>query len=317
MRLFKNSFRSIFISAFILVLGAALIGGCKNSEEEARAQMPIIVVGSRTITVKEYKEALDRLLPAELTEITGEELKDLKENVVAQLIEESLLLDEATKLGVIVTDQEVAEEITGIKEASGDSSYEEAILKRYGTMEKWAEEIKRKLLIRKVIGLVIGPRVDITNEAALSYYRENIKEFYHPAQVHARMIVVGTEDEARRIKRTLTPRTFAEVARGVSLSPEAAEGGDLGFFGRGDMPQEFEDVVFKLATGRISDIIKTEYGYHIFLVEARKGRGRIRYREVKEDIKEKLGQESAEREFEAWMISLKESSRIEIKEELL
>lgn len=306
----KRSCGLIIISALILAIAA----GCMNSKD---ASKPVIIVGSRTITVKEYKEALGRLLPAELTDIDGEELKDLKDAVVAQLIEESLLLDEATKLGVTVTDEEITREVESIKEASGDSSQEEAILESYGTINKWKEELRKKLLIRKVIDLVISPRVEITSAAALSYYRANIEDFHLPEQVHARMIVVGTEDEARKIKNTLTPASFAEVAKGVSLSPEAAEGGDLGYFGRGDMPQEFEDIVFKLGVGRISEIIKTEYGYHIFLVEARRGRGRLKYREVKPEIIEKLKQESSEREFDTWMQSLKENSKIEIKEELL
>jgi parvulin-like peptidyl-prolyl isomerase len=131
------------------------------------------------------------------------------------------------------------------------------------------------------------------------------------------MILVESEEKARSIRKTLTPKKFAEIAREVSLSPERASGGDLGFFGRGEMPKEFEDVVFNLKVGAISRIIKTSYGYHIFLVEARRRGGRLKFSEVKDRIMERLRQEKGEAEFSDWISSLKEDKRIEIKERLL
>src|SRR3989304_5134375 len=104
--LIKRPVRLIFVFALFLMLAP----GCTDSKKAAEEGRPVILVGSRTITVKEYRSALDKLLPTPLTEISAEEMKDLKENVVAQLIQEALLLDEATKLGVTVSEEELSRE---------------------------------------------------------------------------------------------------------------------------------------------------------------------------------------------------------------
>ena len=132
------------------------------------------------------------------------------------------------------------------------------------------------------------------------------------------MIVVKTEEEATSVRERLQRgESFARIAQEVSLSPEGKRGGDLGFFGKGDMPKEFEDVVFSLPPGKISDVIKTVYGYHIFRVEEKRGAMDLKFSEVKDQIMNKLKREKSDIEFQTWMRELKQKTRIEVKEELL
>lgn len=309
---------SFFRPYLLILVAVALIPfGCRKAEDSTESQTAIITVGKRVITVDEYDEALGRLIAGELEGADDEERVAIKEAVIAQLIDEALILDEAIKLGLTVGEEELAEEVAGIREAAEDESFEATITEQYGTMEKWNDEIRRKIMIRKCIEKVIGPKVDVTEETAQAYYNGHLKDYTIPRQVHARMILVESEEKARSIRKTLTPKKFADVAREVSLSPERASGGDLGFFGRGEMPKEFEDVVFNIKVGVISRIIKTGYGYHIFLVEARRRGGRLKFSEVKDRIMERLREEKGEAEFNDWIISLKEDKRIEIKERLL
>jgi len=103
----------------------------------------------------------------------------------------------------------------------------------------------------------------------------------------------------------------------VSLSPEGKRGGDLGFFSKGDMPKEFEDVVFDLPLQTISGVVKTVYGYHVFRVEEKRSAMDLRFSEVKDQIINKLKREKGDMEFRTWMKELKQKTRIEVREELL
>jgi len=131
------------------------------------------------------------------------------------------------------------------------------------------------------------------------------------------MIVVETKQAARNAKRKLETESFEDVAASVSTGLEASKGGDLGFFGKGDMPPEFEEVVFKLPVGKISDIVKTPYGYHIFKVMEKTRAGSQSFNDVKDEIVDMLKREKFERAYQRWITTLQEKTHIEIDEDQL
>ncbi|MBI3755078.1 MAG: peptidyl-prolyl cis-trans isomerase [Deltaproteobacteria bacterium] len=174
------------------------------------------------------------------------------------------------------------------------------------------------MLLRKVIDKAIGPRITVKEDEARRYYKEHIADYKRKEQARARMIVVKTEEEANQVKERLKKgEDFARLAQEISLGPEGKKGGDLGFFGRGEMPKEFEDVVFPLPAGKLSEVIKTPYGYHIFRVEEKREAKDLKFSEVKDQIINKLKREKGDAEFQAWMTELKQGAKIEVKEELL
>ncbi len=300
---------------FLILLSA----GCDRKGESAPDEDPGVVlrVGDRKVSIDEYHAALRRLLPEGTASIGAEELKAIKRNLVEQMIEEELILREAERLGIEVSDSELRAEVRTIKRGYAKKAFDDAIVSRYGDMERWREEIRKKLLIRKVVDRVINSRIEGSVEEARVYYEENIDDYVVPDQIRARMILVKTEEEAREVLKRLKKEDFAKVAREVSISPEAKDGGDLGFFSRGEMPEEFEEVVFKLRKGRISDIVQTPYGYHIFKVEEKKKGRKLKFDDVKDRIMEKLKREKADMEFRRWMIELKKTAKIEVREGLL
>jgi peptidyl-prolyl cis-trans isomerase C len=303
---------SIWITLLVLVLN---ISGCEKPE--IKEEKVFVKVGKQTITLNQFDGALKRLLPEGTSDIKADELRNLKRNLLNQLIEEELVIEEARRMGIDVSEEELASEIVDIRREYGDEDFREAVVLRYGGLESWKEEIRRKILVRKVVGEVMEAMVEVTDDEAKAYYEKNIKDYVVPEQVHARMIVVSAEKEARKVKRRLKKEDFGEVAMEVSISPEGKKGGDLGFFGRGDMPLEFEEAVFKLPAGKISDIVKTPYGYHIFKVEERKDGRKLKFKDVKARIVEKLRREEAEKEFHRWIASLKKKTKIEVRGDIL
>src|SRR3989338_1275039 len=236
----------ILYSVFCILLFV----GCKGKEEEKIKVVPptdvVIRICDREINHGEFQDTFKRLfLEGEgAAEVKNEELKNLKIDLVNQLVEEELILEEAKRLAIDVKDNDVFKEMEEIKKEYDGDTFESTIMNKYGSIDKWKEEIRKKLLIKKVIDKIITPMIIVKGGEAQRYYKEHITDYKRKEQVRARMIVVKTEEEATSVRERLQiGESFARIAQEVSLSPEGKRGGDLGFFGKGDMPKEFEDVV--------------------------------------------------------------------------
>jgi parvulin-like peptidyl-prolyl isomerase len=140
-----------------------------------------------------------------------------------------------------------------------------------------------------MINYVLGEaknKINITDEELLDYFNKNKDSFFEPEKVHALHILVETEEEANNILNKLKEGIidFAELAKEKSIDPSAKNGGDLGFFARGQMVKEFEDAAFSLKPGEISGIVKTEFGYHIIKCIEKKEAYNPTFEEAKENI---------------------------------
>ena len=139
--------------------------------------------------------------------------------------------------------------------------------------------------MEKLLEQAVYSRVSVTDMEVAAYFEANRDQFDRPAQVRARQIVVATENEGQEALNLLRQgQPFEEVAAKYSLSPDGQLGGDLGFFGRGEMPPEFDEIVFDLPVKRLSKLVKSEYGYHIFMVEEKRKAVRLSKKEATEEI---------------------------------
>lgn len=124
-----------------------------------------------------------------------------------------------------------------------------------------------------------------TDEAMKKVYDEASKQISGEQEVHARHILVETEDEAKAVKGELDKGAdFAELAKKKSKDPGAADGGDLGFFTKDQMVPEFSKVAFSLDPGKISDPVKSQFGWHIIKVEEKRNRKPPEFDQVKSQI---------------------------------
>ena len=124
-----------------------------------------------------------------------------------------------------------------------------------------------------------------TDEAMKKVYEEASKQIAGEQEVHARHILVETEDEAKAIKAELDKGAdFTELAKNKSKDSGAADGGDLGFFTKEQMVPEFSTVAFALEPGKISDPVKSQFGWHIIKVEEKRNRTAPDFEQVKSQI---------------------------------
>src|SRR5882757_6946614 len=133
--------------------------------------------------------------------------------------------------------------------------------------------------------LAVEGKAATTDEAMKKVYEEASKQITGEQEVHARHILVETEDEAKTIKAELDKGAdFAELAKKKSKDPGASDGGDLGFFTKEQMVPEFSAVAFVLDPGKISDPVKSQFGWHIIKVEEKRSRKAPDFEQVKAQI---------------------------------
>jgi peptidyl-prolyl cis-trans isomerase C len=145
-------------------------------------------------------------------------------------------------------------------------------------------EFERNKVLMETLLQDIGQSA-MTDEAMHKVYDEAVKQMGSEQEVHARHILVATEDEAKAIEVELKKGAdFAALAKEKSKDPGAAEGGDLGYFTKDQMVPEFAEVAFKLDKGQISDPVKTQFGWHIIKVEDKRIKPTPTFDEVKSQL---------------------------------
>jgi len=142
---------------------------------------------------------------------------------------------------------------------------------------------RNKLLMERY--LQTEGRAAVSDAALHDLYQQVTKEMAGEQEIHARHILVATEDDAKAVFEQLRKGAdFATLAKEKSKDPSSSEGGDLGYFTRDRMVPEFADAAFKLQVGQISDPVKTEFGWHIIKLEDKRTRPIPEFDKVKDQL---------------------------------
>jgi peptidyl-prolyl cis-trans isomerase C len=148
-----------------------------------------------------------------------------------------------------------------------------------------------------------------TDEATRKFYDETVKGLKSETEIRARHILVEKEEQAKAaLDRVRKGEDFAKLAAELSTDPGSGkEGGDLGWFERGRMVPEFGEAAFKLEKGQVSDIVKTQFGFHIIKLEDKRDKKPPEFDAVKDQLKRYMTQK-AQQDF---VLKLRESAKIE------
>ncbi len=298
------------LTPLCLLLLLTLLPACKR---QAETESPALIrVDGRTVTVEQFKKSFTKTLPAD-QKLSDEEKNDLERSYLVQVIDRELSLAEADRLGVSVTPEEANAALQEHRRDYPGDTFEQMLREEGITIDDWRRDLEEGLLMEKVVRQAVYAKVSVSEAEIETYYQENRDEFDRPSQVRARQIVVASKEEGERVLGLLRQgEPFAEVARQSSLSPDADAGGDLGFFARGEMPPEFDAVVFTLPVGRLSDLVQSEYGFHLFLVEERREALRLPLKAVHDEIRDKLLGAKEEQAYQQWLQELRGRATIEV-----
>ena len=254
------------------------------------------------------------------------QVKEVRQRVMDVLISQRLLWQEAKGKDITVTDAEVEQAMAEVK---GRFQTEQEFLDRIGesgfTEETYREDLKQQLSVRRFISEDLSKQVTVSDAEIDEFYKSNLDRMQSPEQMQARHILIKVEadaDEAadlaarEKIDKLLEEAKggtdFAELASKNSEGPSASRGGDLGFFGRGQMVPAFEQAAFALQPGELSGVVRTQFGYHIIKAEARRGGETASKEEAADQIREYLQQQKLQQHLQDHVKALREQAEVEV-----
>jgi peptidyl-prolyl cis-trans isomerase C len=286
------------------------------------------VVNGTAITWQEVDKELESArnrLAAQGRMVSDDQLPELREKILDGMIARELLFQESGKQGISITPETVTEQLGQIKTQFPDEAAYQARLKEMGVAEAdISDQILRGLTIEELVDVQVGQKIVVAEAESRRYYDENPNFFQQPEQVHARHILIkvppGADEaakaEARKKieaveKQVKAGEDFEALAVAHSQGPSAPKGGDLGFFGRGQMVASFEEAAFALEPGKVSGVVETEYGYHLIQSVEKKPAETVSYENAKDQIEEFLKQEKLQDEVARYVEELKKAATIE------
>lgn len=301
---------NMLVSLTLLVLIMGPLAGCKS--EPVTELPPLIKVNDEAISKPEFLRAFNQTRHPDQP-LSNVEQQELQHVYLLQLVDQKLIHAEARRRNIKVTADEIAAALTTYRNDYPEGEFESLLKERGLTLPAWQAELEESLAMEKLLDQAVYDKVEVSDTEIASYYEIHKEEFNRPEQVRARQIVVADEAEGQRLLGLLRQgQDFGALAEAHSLSPDAQEGGDLGFFGRGEMPSEFDAVVFDLPIGRLSDLVRSEYGYHIFLVEEKRKAARLSQAEAAAEIRALLESQQRETLYLEWLQELRSQAHIEV-----
>jgi len=336
----------------IPLLLVLVVAGCKKDAAQGPVGSAETAAGAATGAAAEAAKPLPEKLPDVIAKVNGEsvtrtELEDYVRNlegqagspipadqrdriyrgVIDQLVGYKLLVQEAKARKVVVADADVDARIAEVKKQfPSEDLFMQTLIDRKMTVDQIKADARRDMSIARLIEAEIAPRVAVKPGQVEEFYKSNPDKFLQPERVRASHILIATAENAdaatkaqakakaqQVLKDVKAGKDFATLARQHSQDPgSAVNGGDLGFFPQGQMVGPFNDAAFSLKPGATSDLVETQFGYHIIRVAEKQPARTVPLEEVRPRIEEFLQHQNRESETESFVKALRAKSKVEI-----
>jgi len=270
--------------------------------------------------VSVYMERMAAQIPPNMVEQYKTQIRG---QALESMIVEQLLAEQVKKAGIDITEKDVNDKLSEIiaSQPGGMTieSFKAMIAAQGQSFDVVRGQIKKTLGYEKLLGAV-----EVNDAEAKAFYDENKADFNMPEQVQASHILIKvaptatTEEKTAAkakidglLKQVKAGGDFAALAKENSDCPSKAKGGDLGFFDRSSMVKEFADAAFGMKVGQVSDVVETQFGYHIIKVTDRKEGGLTPFDKAKADIVKSLQDKKKGETFKQLIEKLKAGAKIE------
>jgi len=324
-KLWSKSHAGALALAFAL-LGAPLAARARVVERVAA------VVGDSIVLASEVEERVAPLM-ADVNRIPDADKRAaraaaLRREVLDRLIDDELILQQATELKLSISNEQVDSSIEEIKRQNNltDDQLREALRGQGMTMTAYRADLKRQLLRFRVLNIAVGSRVNISDDEVRSYYDRHMKDGSN-VQVRASHVFIAIPEGAdagvvaekqalaqKILERANAGEDFAKLAREASDDAATrADGGDLGYFGKDMLPKAIEELVFSMKVGEIRGPIRADRGFHVIKLVDRKLKDPKPFDEVKDDIRMQLRQKDMERQTKIYLAELRKKTLVDVK----
>lgn len=293
------------------------------------AEIPNVLahVNGEDVTKADLDRAVQALEARAGGPVPAEQRDQVVRGVLDQLIGYKVLVQETRARKVSVPDADVDARIGQIRgQFPSEAEFTQMLAQRNLTLEQVKSDARQDMAIAKLIEDEIASKVAVKPEQVTDFYAKNPDQFKQGESVRASHILISVpkgadaaaKAEARAkaeqvLKEVKGGGDFAALAKQHSADPgSAANGGDLGFFQQGQMVGPFNDAAFSLAPGAISDLVETDFGFHIIKVAEKKEGRTIPLEEVRPQVEQYLERLNRQEQTETFVNGLKAKGKIEI-----
>jgi peptidyl-prolyl cis-trans isomerase C len=258
--------------------------------------------------------------------IPTERRDEVLRGVLDRIITFTVLEQEAKTRKISVTDAEVDSRIGQMKQPyPNEETFQKALAARNMTIDRLRNDTRNGMIVDKLLEGEVGNVAGASDNEAKEFYAKNPDKFKQGESVRASHILVkvdekadpATKKKARAkidsvLKRAKAGEDFAALAKANSDDGSAQQGGDLNYFGRGQMVPAFEQAAFGLKPGELSDVVTTQFGYHIIKVTDHKAPGTVPLEQVSDRVKQFLTEQKKQQKADEFIAALKQKSKIEV-----
>ena len=288
----------------------------------------VAVVNGAVITQEEFDRVLDyerRRAAQNGQQIPDAQMAKIENSILDSLIVAELLFQESKKQGIQVKSETVTEQFMTVKQRfPSEAEFKKVLEENKITESKIRTDIKRDMAIQQLIDKEVDQKVKITDEESKTFYDTNPQLFQQPERVKASHILIKVDEGASEEKKAEALKKikeiqqkvqkgedFAALAKTYSEGPSAPRGGDLNYFGRGQMVKPFEDAAFSMKPNETSDIVETKFGYHLIKVVDKQPAKKIVYADAKDRINKHLKDQKLRTDRQLYFDKLKKDAKIE------
>ena len=292
------------------------------------AQLPEVVarVNGEAISGKDLDDAV-RAIAGRAGPIPPDERDRVYRGVLDNMIGYRLMIQEAKARKITVPDAEVDAQVAQIRaQFPSDAQFQQALTAQRTTLEAVRNDARDGMSADKLVESEIASKVAVKPEAVTDFYQKNQDKFQQGPRVRASHILIGipqnadaaTKQQAKAkadalLKDLKAGKDFAAAAKENSQDPGSApNGGDLGYFEKGQMVPPFEQAAFALKAGEMSEVVESQFGYHIIKVADKQESRVVPLEEAKGQIQEYLTQQNRHAETELFVNALRAKAKVEI-----
>jgi peptidyl-prolyl cis-trans isomerase C len=293
------------------------------------AVIPAVVarINGEAIEKAEFEQAVKDLEGQAGGPVPADQRDRVYRDVLDRLIANHLLAQEARSRNVTVTDMEVTDRLDQIKKQfPSEQAFTDLLAQRGMTLAAIRDDIKQGMSIDKMLTAEIASKVAVTPAEVDDFYQKNPSQFQQPERVRASHILVSLGDNANAVdkeqartraadllKQVKEGKDFAALARQYSEDQGSAPGGgDLGFFQRGQMVGPFDQAAFSLQPGQTSELVETNFGFHIIRVAEKQPARTLPLTEIRPQLQQFLENQRRDQQTEAFVAALKAKGKIEV-----
>jgi len=310
-----------------LVAAVALASVCSSllAAEKSPSEDKVAVVNGSIISQTEFDREMrvaQRSFSRMGMGMPNSQSSEMKKRTLEMLIDRELLYQESQKKGFKIDAAALDEEFK--KRFPDEAKFKHMLSKMEITEAALKSQFARGQAIQRLVDKALVPKTTVSDKVTKDHYDSHPERFKQPEQVRASHILIKVDPkadapqkaEARKQLEEIQQKLkkgedFSALAKASSQCPSSAQGGDLGYFRRGQMVKPFEEAAFSLKSGEVSDIVETQFGYHLIKVVDKKAEGTTPYEEAKGQIEQRLKKEKLQEEITSYVAKLKEKAKVE------